>query len=372
MTNFSDRLKRYRREKGMTQQELADLLGVSNKTVSRWESEGGYPDIGMLVPLARALGVTVDDLLDGERPIRTLTRADWQSMLSFAFALGGGVLFFLFDLFMPVAVCYLAYLGCMAYGVWLQKYYSYKSRWFFLSNAVMNLSVNFAIAGKVIPWMLALRTTVTPTMTELNMDDFGVRILWWLAFNQLLVKTIAFLFALIVTVATQHVVFHWSRGTLSQPFGAGYHLRLGIPKPWRKTALLLIPLAYVAFWLCYSGEEGGGEWLFRYQKLMFAALVAVSVLLVLLLFRKTEWKIWQISGLLFGGICACSWWMANGNMMYWTVKGTIFTYREMTSYQENYLRFSACRPELLIYLGVLAAVWLLICLVRVERKKAEE
>ena len=49
---FSDRLKRYRKAKNLTQQELADALGVSNKSVSRWESEGGYPDIPLLVPLA--------------------------------------------------------------------------------------------------------------------------------------------------------------------------------------------------------------------------------------------------------------------------------------------------------------------------------
>ena len=55
--DFSERLKKYRREKNLTQQELADLLQVSNKTVSRWESGGGYPDVPMLVPLARALGV---------------------------------------------------------------------------------------------------------------------------------------------------------------------------------------------------------------------------------------------------------------------------------------------------------------------------
>ena len=53
--DFSERLKKYRREKNLTQQELADLLQVSNKTVSRWESGGGYPDVPMLVPLARAL-----------------------------------------------------------------------------------------------------------------------------------------------------------------------------------------------------------------------------------------------------------------------------------------------------------------------------
>ncbi|MTQ97286.1 helix-turn-helix domain-containing protein [Pseudoflavonifractor sp. BIOML-A6] len=146
--DFSERLKKYRREKNLTQQELADLLQVSNKTVSRWESGGGYPDVPMLVPLARALGVSVDDLLDGKKPVRTLTRADWQSLLSFAFALGGGVCFYLLDLFMPMLVCYLAYLGCMAYGIYLQRHYCYQSRWFRIGNAVMNFSVNVTLVGK--------------------------------------------------------------------------------------------------------------------------------------------------------------------------------------------------------------------------------
>lgn len=142
---FSERLKRYRKEKNMTQQELADALGVSNKSISRWESSGGYPDVPLLVPLARALGVSVDDLLDGEKPVRALTRTDVQSLLSFAFALGGGILFYLLRLFVPLLVCYLAYLGCMAYGVYLQRYYAYHSRWFWLGNAGMNLAVNLSV-----------------------------------------------------------------------------------------------------------------------------------------------------------------------------------------------------------------------------------
>ena len=51
----------------MTQQEVADQLGVSNKTVSKWESGGGFPDITVLPALAELYGVTADDILAGER-----------------------------------------------------------------------------------------------------------------------------------------------------------------------------------------------------------------------------------------------------------------------------------------------------------------
>lgn len=55
-----------RRVKGLTQQQLADKVNLSNKTISKWESGAGSPDIGNLTSLADALGVTVDELLRGE------------------------------------------------------------------------------------------------------------------------------------------------------------------------------------------------------------------------------------------------------------------------------------------------------------------
>lgn len=138
---FSRRLRQYRRARKLTQQELADLLGVSNKSVSRWES-GSYPDVALLGPLAEALGVTVDDLLGTRGPVRTLTKADWQSVLSFAFALGGGILFFALRTFTPILIAYLLYIASMSYGVYLQRHYAYRSTWFHLSNLVMNFFVN--------------------------------------------------------------------------------------------------------------------------------------------------------------------------------------------------------------------------------------
>lgn len=55
-----------RRELGLTQQQLADKLNFSNKTISKWESGSGSPDISNLPTLADALGVSVDELLRGE------------------------------------------------------------------------------------------------------------------------------------------------------------------------------------------------------------------------------------------------------------------------------------------------------------------
>lgn len=50
----------------MTQRELADILLISDKTVSKWESGKGLPEVSLMRPLADALGVTVDELLAGE------------------------------------------------------------------------------------------------------------------------------------------------------------------------------------------------------------------------------------------------------------------------------------------------------------------
>lgn len=56
-----------RKELGLTQIALADMLNVSNRAVSKWENGDGYPDVTILPTLAEALGVTVDELLAGEK-----------------------------------------------------------------------------------------------------------------------------------------------------------------------------------------------------------------------------------------------------------------------------------------------------------------
>ena len=56
-----------RREKNMTQEDLAEKLGVSNKSISRWENGRTMPDISLFEPLCDALNISINELLKGER-----------------------------------------------------------------------------------------------------------------------------------------------------------------------------------------------------------------------------------------------------------------------------------------------------------------
>ena len=60
---IGENIRRFRREKNLTQEEVAAHLGVSFQSVSKWERNEGYPDITLLPAIANYFGVTVDDLL---------------------------------------------------------------------------------------------------------------------------------------------------------------------------------------------------------------------------------------------------------------------------------------------------------------------
>ena len=55
-----------RKEQGMTQQQLADAIGVSNKTISKWECGKGMPELALIVPLCHILQISINEFLSGE------------------------------------------------------------------------------------------------------------------------------------------------------------------------------------------------------------------------------------------------------------------------------------------------------------------
>ena len=63
---FNEKIQELRKKKGLTQEELAEILFVSRTAVSKWESGRGYPNIDSLKAIARFFEVTIDELLSGD------------------------------------------------------------------------------------------------------------------------------------------------------------------------------------------------------------------------------------------------------------------------------------------------------------------
>lgn len=63
---FHEKLQELRKQKGLTQEELAQLLYVSRTAVSKWESGRGYPNIDSLKAIAKFYAVSIDELLTGD------------------------------------------------------------------------------------------------------------------------------------------------------------------------------------------------------------------------------------------------------------------------------------------------------------------
>ena len=85
-------IRSLREKRGMTQQMLADKIGVSAKTISKWETARGLPDISLLQPLAQALGVSLPELMNGEHIINRNTCANLLRSKFYVCPLCGNIL----------------------------------------------------------------------------------------------------------------------------------------------------------------------------------------------------------------------------------------------------------------------------------------
>lgn len=90
MNDFGEFLFKLRKEKGMTQAELAQALGVTNKVVSKWETGEAMPETALLLPISRIFGVSVDELLDGKRSDNAGAGDEHKSIKDHDFTRGKG------------------------------------------------------------------------------------------------------------------------------------------------------------------------------------------------------------------------------------------------------------------------------------------
>ena len=72
---FHEKLQELRKQKGLTQEELAESLYVSRTAISKWESGRGYPNIDSLKAISKFFSVTIDELLSGEE-VLTIAEED--------------------------------------------------------------------------------------------------------------------------------------------------------------------------------------------------------------------------------------------------------------------------------------------------------
>ena len=100
---FNEKLQNLRKEKGLTQEELAEILYVSRTAVSKWESGRGYPSIDSLKDISKYFGVTIDDLLSGEKLLSIAENENKSSFRKMCDLLFGVVDLFSFILiFLPL------------------------------------------------------------------------------------------------------------------------------------------------------------------------------------------------------------------------------------------------------------------------------
>ena len=86
--NFAEKLKMLRKERNITQEQLAELLSVSRQAVSKWESGTGYPETEKLLIISKELNVSLDYLLLDETVLEEKNRKEEKPVV---YATGGGI-----------------------------------------------------------------------------------------------------------------------------------------------------------------------------------------------------------------------------------------------------------------------------------------
>lgn len=159
--NISDRIQSLRKARGITQEQLADAVGVSRQAVSKWEAEQSVPDLERIVAMAEYFDVTTDYLLRGIEPSPTVQAREpvtARTMCIIATALDaaglilGGGLWFEYQNWLCVAVMLIFQLAAVT--VWLLTK-GERPRWFWAVNVWFLSVIPSALIGALLRPMLS-------------------------------------------------------------------------------------------------------------------------------------------------------------------------------------------------------------------------
>lgn len=84
--NSADRILQLRKQRGISQEQLADILGVSRQTISKWESEQSTPDLEKIIQMSEYFQVTTDYILKGIEPVDDTSMKEKPNALIFTMA----------------------------------------------------------------------------------------------------------------------------------------------------------------------------------------------------------------------------------------------------------------------------------------------
>lgn len=74
---FAENLKMLRKQAGMSQEQLAEKLGVSRQAVTKWETGAGIPDIENIMAISMLFDISIDDLLSNERDSKKVVETEY-------------------------------------------------------------------------------------------------------------------------------------------------------------------------------------------------------------------------------------------------------------------------------------------------------
>ena len=79
--SFGENLKNVRKQRGVTQEELAEILGVSRQAISKWESDSGYPETEKLLVISKTLNISIDYLLNDVTVMKEKEKTEEKSVV---------------------------------------------------------------------------------------------------------------------------------------------------------------------------------------------------------------------------------------------------------------------------------------------------